>query len=161
MLRIFQTALSRLAYLVPGGDGLRPALHRWRGVSVGSNVWISQFVYLDELYPEAITIGDNSSIGLRSSIFAHFHWGPRRANAFKPVIIEPEVFVGPHSVILPGVRIGRGSVVKAGSVVSTNIPAGVFWGCEPGRPLATVAVPLTPANSYEEFVAGLRPLRQQ
>lgn len=161
MTRIIQTCLSRLAYLAPGGAGLRPALHRWRGVRLGRNVWISQFVYLDELYPEAISIGDQSTVGLRTSIFTHFHWGPRRAvGGFKPVVIGNNVFVGPHCVVLPGVRIGDGAVVKAGTVLTRNVPPGVFWGSDSGQPLALLDVPLTPEHTYEEFLAGMKPVRR-
>jgi acetyltransferase-like isoleucine patch superfamily enzyme len=39
-----------------------------------------------------------------------------------PVIIEDDVWVGCHSVILKGVRIGKGSVVAAGSVVVKDVP---------------------------------------
>ena len=151
--------LSRIATITPGGFSLRPALHRMRGVQLGRNVWISQWVYLDELYPEAITIGDNCTIGLRTSVFSHFHWGPRRAaDGARPVVIEPNVFIGPHCVILPGVHIGEGAVIKAGSVIARNIPARVFWGDPGGRPIARITVPLGRESSYEDFVRGLRPL---
>ena len=72
--------------------------------------------------------------------------------------IEENVFVGPHCVILPGVRIGEGSVIRAGSVISHNIPSRVLWGESLTKPLATVTVPLTPQHSYEEFIRGLRPI---
>jgi acetyltransferase-like isoleucine patch superfamily enzyme len=161
MSGFYQRFLAKLAFVFPGGDSLRPALHRLRGVQVGRNVWISQYVYLDELYPEAITIGDNCTLGLRTSVFTHFHWGPRRVrNGFRPVVIEPNVFIGPHCVILPGVTIGEGSVVKAGTAVTRSIPAGVFWGDSGGGPIARVRVPLTRNHSYEEFMAGLQPVRR-
>jgi acyl-coenzyme A synthetase/AMP-(fatty) acid ligase len=32
--------LSRVAYFAPGGYGLRPTLHRWRGVKLGKGIWI-------------------------------------------------------------------------------------------------------------------------
>jgi hypothetical protein len=116
-------------------------------------------VYLDELYPEAISIGENSTIGIRSSVFTHFHWGPRKiAGGCKAVVIGPNVFVGPHCVILPGVHIGEGAVVKAGSVLSNNVPPGVFWGQPPGRALGLATVPLTANGSYDDFIRGLRPL---
>lgn len=38
------------------------------------------------------------------------------------VIIEDDVWIGARVIILPGVRIGRGSVIGAGTVVSKNIP---------------------------------------
>ena len=73
---------------------MRPFLHRFRGATIGRNVWISQYVYLDENHPEAVTIGDNTTIGLRTSIFTHFYWGPRRSeNGYKEVVIENNVFI--------------------------------------------------------------------
>ena len=151
--------LSRLAMLLPGGYNVRPALQRLRGARLGKRVWISQWVYLDEVYPEAITIGDNSTIGLRTSIFTHFHWGPPRAtNGYKQVVIGDNVFVGPHCVLLPGVHIGDGAVIKAGTVVSRHVPPNILFGDSPGRPLARITVPLGPDSPYEDFVRGLRPI---
>lgn len=153
--------LHKLAYIVPGGYTLRPMMHRKRGARIGKNVWISQYVYIDELHPEAITIMDNTTIGLRTSIFAHLYWGPRRSgNEYSEVIIEKNVFVGPHCLILPGVHIGEGAVIKGGSVISRDVPAYTFWGPSPAGPLARVTVPLIPEHSYEEFVRGLKPLRK-
>lgn len=153
--------LHKLAYIAPGGYTLRPMLHRKRGARIGKNVWISQYVYIDELHPEAITIMDNTTIGLRTSIFTHLYWGPRRSgNEYLEVIIEKNVFVGPHCLILPGVHIGEGAVIRGGSVISRDVPAFTFWGPPPAGPLARVTVPLTPEHSYEEFVRGLKPLRK-
>jgi acetyltransferase-like isoleucine patch superfamily enzyme len=149
-----------LASIAPGGYSLRPWLHKARGVKVGKNVWISQYVYLDELHPEGITIMDNSSIGLRTSIFTHFYWGSRKsANGYSEVVIEKDVFIGPHCLILPGVRIGEGAVIKGGTVVSRDVPPFTFWGLPNAGPLARVTVPLTPVHEYQEFVEGLKPIR--
>jgi acetyltransferase-like isoleucine patch superfamily enzyme len=159
---VFQRILHKIASVAPGGDSLRPWLHRLRGVKVGHNVWISQFVYIDELHPEAVTIGDGCTIGLRTSIFTHFYFGPRRSNAHAgPVVIENDVFIGPHCVILPNVRIGQGAVVRAGTVVSHNVPPGIMYGASTPEMLAHVTVPLTTENTYEEFVQGLRPIRKR
>jgi acetyltransferase-like isoleucine patch superfamily enzyme len=157
----FQRIFRRLAYFVPGGFRLRPGLHRLRGVKIGKNVWISQYVYIDELHPEAIEIGDNVTIGIGSAIISHLYWTKSREPVVKPVVIESDVFIGPHCVILPGVRIGKGSVVQAGTVVSRNVPAGVFLGHQPASILGKVSVPLTAEHSYQEFVQGLRPVRQR
>lgn len=43
--------------------------------------------------------------------------------ASRPVVIEDDVFVGARAIILKGVTIGQGSVVGAGSVVTSSIPA--------------------------------------
>ena len=42
-----------------------------------------------------------------------------------PITIEDGVWIGGHAVIAPGVRIGRNSVIGAGSVVTKDIPANV------------------------------------
>ncbi len=75
----FNRILHKLAFLGPGGFRLRPFLHRLRGVYIGNTVWISRYVYIDKLHSDSVTIGDNASIGMRTSIIAHFYWGCRRA----------------------------------------------------------------------------------
>jgi acetyltransferase-like isoleucine patch superfamily enzyme len=151
--------LNKLAFVLPGGGTLRPWLHRRRGVRVGRNVWISQLVYIDEIHPEQVQIGDNCTIGLRSSIITHFYWGPRQPSTKGHVIIDNDVFVGPHCVILPNVRIGEGAVIRAGTVVSRSVPPHTVWGSPAAGPLGVASVPLTAEHPYEEFVRGLRLVR--
>ena len=43
--------------------------------------------------------------------------------ADKKVIIEDNVWIGTRAIILPGVKIGKGSIIGAGSVVSRDIPS--------------------------------------
>lgn len=153
---LFRRFFHILAFLGPGGGTLRPWLHRLRGVRVGQRVWISHFVYIDDVRPEEISIGDNCTIGLRTTIFAHLYWGPKKPQSNGKVIIEKDVFVGPHCVILPNVCIGEGAVIKAGTVVSRNVPPHTFWGAPSAEPLGTATVPLTAEHTYEEFVQGMR-----
>jgi acetyltransferase-like isoleucine patch superfamily enzyme len=42
---------------------------------------------------------------------------------FAPVVIERDVWIGANATILPGVRLGHGSIVGAGAVVTTDVPA--------------------------------------
>ncbi len=153
-----QRVLRRVAHIAPGGGTVRPWLHRLRGVKMGKNVWISQYVYIDELHPEVISIGNNCTIGLNTTIVSHFYWGPRRTSeSAGPVIIEDDVFIGPHCVILPKVTIGRGAVIQAGTVVSRDVPSGTLWGVSKAGPLAKITVPLTAQSGYDNFMRGLRP----
>jgi acetyltransferase-like isoleucine patch superfamily enzyme len=156
---VAQRVLQKLAYGAPGGGSIRPWLHRRRGVRVGENVWIGQQVYIDDLHPDAVTLENDCTIGMRTSIFTHFYWGPRKSSDHAgAVVVEANAYIGPHCVILPNVRIGRGAVVKAGTVVSRNVPPGTLWGEPAAEPLARVTVPLVADGSYEEFLRGLRPL---
>ena len=154
-----QRLLHQVAYLAPGGGSVRPAIHRLRGVRIGARVWIGQQVYIDDVHPDAVTIGDDCTIGMRTSIFSHFYWGPKRpAEHAAPVEIEDEVYIGPHCVILGNVRIGRGAVIRAGTVVSRNVPPHTMWGAPPAEALAEVHTPLTAKDRYESFLSGLRPV---
>ena len=152
--------LNKVAFFAPGGDSIRPQLQRRRGAVIGKNVWISQYVYFDELHPEAITIGNNVTIGLRTSIITHFYWGPRKAEGgYRRVIIEDDVFIGPHCLILPGVRIRKGAVIRGGATITRDVPPGTFMGAPDARPIARATVPLTSNYSFDEFICGLRPFR--
>lgn len=64
----------------------------------------------------------------------------RSAYVLKPVSIGDDVWVGAHSVVLPGATIGRGSVVAAGSVVQGAIPSGVLAGGVPARVIRALTV---------------------
>lgn len=54
-------------------------------------------------------------------------------SADNEVTIEDDVFLGLRTIVLPGVTIGAGSVIVAGSIVSRSIPAGVIAGGSPAR----------------------------
>ena len=92
---------------------------------------------------QSITIGDNVIIGANSTVIdTDFHpldYPTRKispqAGISRPIVIEDEVFIGMNCLVLKGVRIGRGSVIGAGSVVTKDIPAGVIAAGNPARVL--------------------------
>jgi maltose O-acetyltransferase len=51
----------------------------------------------------------------------------------KPVFIEDDVWIGSSVIILPGVRVGRGSIIGAGAVVTENIEPYTIVGGNPAR----------------------------
>jgi acetyltransferase-like isoleucine patch superfamily enzyme len=57
----------------------------------------------------------------------------------RPVVIEDAVWLGANTIVLPGVRIGRGSVVAAGSVVVHDVPPMVVVSGNPARIVKTAA----------------------
>ena len=155
---------AKLALFAPGGYTLRPLLHKKRGVNIGKDVWISQYVYIDEVHPENITIEDNVSIGLKSTIFAHFYSGNYEpGKKVGKVWIKKNVYIGPHCVILHDVTIGEGSVIAAGSVVSKNVPPGVLFGPPPSTVIARVKTPLIKGKNmdYRKFLFSLEVLKKQ
>jgi acetyltransferase-like isoleucine patch superfamily enzyme len=55
----------------------------------------------------------------------------------RPVVVEAAVWLGTGVIVLPGVRIGRGSVVGAGSVVTRDIPPMSLAAGNPARVIRT------------------------
>jgi len=45
-----------------------------------------------------------------------------------PIVIEDDVWIGTHCVVIGGVTIGKGSIVAAGAVVTKSIPPYEIWG---------------------------------
>jgi serine acetyltransferase len=143
--------LQVLARSAPGARSLRVLLHRARGAKIGKGVWIGYDVVLDTARPDLIVIEDGASISMRVTVVAHF-------KEFRGVRIEREAFIGPGAVILPNVIIGRGSVVKAGSVVSQSVPPFTVVQGNPAVPVARCGVALRQDISMKTFSRNLRPL---
>ena len=72
----------------------------------------------------SISIGENVDIGTQSHIWTLEHDPNDTQHGTKggPVIIEDYVWVASRVTILPGVRVGKGAVIAAGSVVTKNVP---------------------------------------
>ena len=89
---------------------------------------------------ESITIGNNCLIAANCQIMdgsGHDLSFPDTENRInttgttKPIIIEDDVWIGANSVILPGVTIGKGSIISANSVVTKSVPPSVVAGGNP------------------------------
>lgn len=98
-------------------------------MKVGDQTAVALMVMMDIMFPEKITIGKNSVIGYNTTILAHEYL----INEYRlgEVIIGDEVMVGANTTILPGVTIGDGAIVAAGSLVHKDVPAGAFVGGNP------------------------------
>ena len=147
--------LQNLAYFIPGAKSLRVFLHRVRGVNIQKNVFIGQYVYIDNLKPEKVYIGNNTQLSINVVIVSHF----RELGAKKEysVYIDDDVFVGIGVIILPGVKIGKGSVIASGSVVSTSMPEKSFIVGNPAVRKGSVEKPLLIDTSWADFISGLKP----
>ena len=107
----------------------------------GSNIFLGERVFFNfncvvlDVCP--IRIGDYSLFGPAVQIYTPMHpfnAALRRKEEFgKPVEIGSDVWVGGGAIILPGVRIGSRAVIGAGSVVTRDVPDGVFAAGNPCR----------------------------
>lgn len=107
----------------------------------GSNIRLGNRVYFNfncvVLDVCSVTIGDFALFGPAVQIYTPMHplnADLRRKQEYgKPVEIGSDVWVGGGAIICPGVTIGSKTVIGAGSVVTRDIPAGVFAAGNPCR----------------------------
>jgi heptaprenylglycerol acetyltransferase len=158
-------ALQLAALYSPGGDTIRPMLHRRRGVKIGRRTWVGFDTLIEPSYPHRVEIGDRVAIGIRVLILAHFaHLGRNRESSSGElddrvsVRIEDDVFIGPGAIIMPNVTIGRGAVVTSGSVVTRSVAPLTMVQGNPAQPIARCGVPLGLDTPVKEFYARLTPI---
>jgi len=131
MLRVMWRALVIQVARYTPWVGAKRLLYRSLGVTIGPYTAVGLMVMFDIFFPQDITIGQDTIIGYQSTILCHeflrHEW--RRG----PVVIGNDVMIGANTTILPGVVIGDGAVVSAGSLVNRDVPAGAVVGGVPIR----------------------------
>jgi acetyltransferase-like isoleucine patch superfamily enzyme len=102
-------------------------------ISVGKNTVINNGCRFDNRFP--IIIGDNVSITYGTIILTKGHDidDPQFRTKGAPVQIEDYVWVCANVIILPGVCLGKGSVVLSGAVVTKDVPEYCVVGGNPAR----------------------------
>jgi|TARA_B100002003_G_C14016015_1_gene490118 serine acetyltransferase len=122
--RLFNYFFHLIAQFMPY-NGMRVFFHKIRGVNISSDVQIGANVWIDEAFPDYVSIKGNASLSIGCKIIAHsvphpFHEG-RLPSYVAPVIINEGALIGMYSIVLPGVTIGKGSIISAGSVVTSDV----------------------------------------
>ena len=89
---------------------------------------------------ETVTIGDHVSIGHEVLFLTTSHRiGGRERCAGRlvsaPITVGDGAWIGARSIVLPGVDIGAGAVIAAGSVVQQDVPAQSLVGGAPAKPM--------------------------
>jgi galactoside O-acetyltransferase len=108
------------------------------GITVGSHCYIGPNSVL--FGGAGIEIGDSVLISPGVVITSHQHSYDRvgvdirlQSLRFGRVVIERDVWIGANATVLPGVRIGRGSIVGAGAVVTRDVAPGTVVMGVPAR----------------------------
>ena len=107
-------------------------------------IMMGAVINIGAIVGEGSMVDMNAVIGARGILGKNVHLGACSVVAgvleppsATPVIIEDDVLIGANSVILEGVRVGKGSVVAAGSVVTKDIPPGVVVAGSPAKIIKT------------------------
>ena len=105
------------------GDNTRvngACLHAYNRIEIGKNCLIAANVQIIDANGHELSFENPSNrINKRSE--------------GKPIIIEDNVWIGLNAIILPGVRIGQGSVIGSNTVVVKDVPSMVVYVGNPGK----------------------------
>jgi len=107
--------------------------HRWRGVKIGNDVYISRGACIDHSSPQFVEIGNHVTISYGVVVLGHNRAGKHDISTVAKTKIEDRVFIGANSVILPGVIVGKDSIVGAGAVVTKDVPRGSIVAGVPAK----------------------------
>jgi maltose O-acetyltransferase len=128
---------QRLAHLGEGVE-IRPPFF----CDYGFNIRIGRGAFFNfncvVLDVALVTVGEGAQIGPAVQIYAADH--PRDATIRmagkemgRPVNIGKHVWIGGGAILLPGVTVGDGAIIGAGSVVTRDVPAGATVRGNPAR----------------------------
>jgi acetyltransferase-like isoleucine patch superfamily enzyme len=124
-----------------------PALKKGIVLKLGNNIQMNDYVHITAM--ENVSIGNNVLLASKIYISDCVHGSyagnendsnpniaPSKRQLFsKPVILEDNVWLGEFVSVLPGVKIGKGTIVGANSVVSKSLPEYVIAIGSPAKPI--------------------------
>ena len=119
--RIWNPELSNINPEAEIGEGCVIHSHVWIGkVSIGNHVKIQAFSFI----PDGVTIEDECFIGPRVT-FTNDKYPPSHGQGWSETFVRKGASIGAGAVILPGITLGEGCRVGAGSIVTKDVPPGV------------------------------------
>lgn len=116
-------------------------------VEIGKNavIMMGAVINIGAVVGEGTMIDMNAVLGGRATVGRNCHIGAGAVLAgvveppsAQPVIVEDDVLVGANAVVLEGVRIGKGSVVAAGAIVTKDVPENTVVVGAPARVVKTI-----------------------
>lgn len=113
------------------------------GLKIGKGCFISRNAFLDARRGKTI-IGDRVMISSGSYVLSHAATGSAARSV--ETVIEDDVRIFVNSVIMPGIRIGKNSIVGAGSVVTRDVPPDVVVQGNPARVIQHLTESPRPGN---------------
>lgn len=123
---------------------IRPWVMKRIGCHVGKGCFIGDNVRIDAGHSDMITLEDSVSVAGGTRLLCHqrdftdYHIGSdymKLGYIIKPIVLKKGCLIGMESFVMPGVTVGEGAIVGAGSLVTKDVPA---WTIATGRPAKVV-----------------------
>ncbi len=105
-----------------------------KNITIGKNVFINSGCRFQD--QGGITIGDGALIGHNVVLATLNHdFSPKKRSTLHPapIVIGKNVWIGANATVVPGVTIGNGAIIAAGTVVTKNVPENVVVGGVPAK----------------------------
>ncbi|MDO8725082.1 MAG: acyltransferase [Candidatus Methanoperedens sp.] len=127
ILSFYHAVLLRLAAL-PVSNKVRIMIYRHLGMRIGKDAYIGpNLEIVDHPFSKLIVIGTRVSIAARVTLVVSS--GPNNSRLknmyprkFGEIIIEEDAWLATGVIVLPGITIGKMSIIGSGSVVTKNVP---------------------------------------
>ena len=137
---------------------IRPWVMKRIGCHVGKGCFIGDNVRIDAGHSDMITLEDSVSVAGGTRLLCHqrdftdYHIGSdymKLGYIIKPIVLKKGCLIGMESFVMPGVTVGEGAIVGAGSLVTKDVPA---WTSATGRPAKVVKqIPEKERTSNEHY----------
>jgi putative colanic acid biosynthesis acetyltransferase WcaF len=128
ILRSFGALIGQGVYIKPGVRVKFP----WY-LNVGDHCWIGEDAWIDNLAP--VTIGSHVCISQGAYLCTGNHdWTTRNMKLFRrPITLEDSCWVGARCIVCPGVTVGTGTILAAGTVLTRSVPPFQVWRGNPAN----------------------------
>ncbi|MGM0639879.1 MAG: 2,3,4,5-tetrahydropyridine-2,6-dicarboxylate N-acetyltransferase [Thermotogota bacterium] len=134
--------------MVEIGDGC--VLMMGAVINIGSQIGRNTMIDMNVVLGGRATVGENCHIGA-GTVLA----GVIEPPSADPVIIEDDVLVGANVVVLEGVRVGKSSVIAAGSVVVNDVPENTLVAGIPAKEIKKIDLK---TKAKTQMISSLRQL---
>lgn len=123
------------------GDSVNVEHGAWFGSGRGIAVGDRSALGLDALVMGPCVLGNDVMMGPRCLVLSRNHrttdlsvpMNQQGLTADAPVVVENDVWIGANVTLLPGVRLGTGSIVAAGAVVTRDVSSHAIVGGNPAK----------------------------
>ncbi len=111
-----------------------------RGMKVGGNfIFDAGSTRFDSSHCWLIEIGNDVTFGPAVYLLAHDASTKKELGYTKigRVVISDKAFIGANTIVMPGVTVGKGSIVGTGSIVTHDVPEGCVYTGNPAKFVCT------------------------